>query len=507
MLKELSIRNFAIIDDLSIRYAGGLTVLSGETGAGKSILINAVNLILGRRASAALIRTGCKTAELEAFFQIATPSAVAGIMSDHGFDPDEGLIVRRIISRSDNNRIYINGRLTTMQVLNTITENLASISGQHAHQGLLREEEHLLILDRFAGLLPLRAEVSNGYYELLPLIDRANDLKALKEKQADQIELLEFQKREIYGAGIEPGEDKRLEYERIRLKNSELLYQTIYGGIEELYTSSGSIDERLVEVKKSLEKAGQIDETLEPKIGSLADISYQLSDLVEELRAYLNRVQMDPDRLELVDERIDQLNRLKRKYGGSLEAVSSEHEAICRRISAVENIDGEIADTQAAISGRLETLFGLARRLSRKRKAAAASLATKVVAELENLNMSRTQFQVLIQPIPADAARPDHFTFDANLLRDTGFEKATFLIAPNVGEALKPLASIASGGELSRVVLALKAILAETDAVETIIFDEVDAGIGGGVAEVVGQKLAQLCLLYTSDAADDLLQV
>jgi DNA repair protein RecN (Recombination protein N) len=493
MLKELSIRNFAIIDDIRIRFSGGLTILSGETGAGKSILINAVNLILGKRASAALIRTGCKTAELEAFFQIACPSTVAELLSEHGHDPSEGLIVRRIISRSDNNRIYINGRLATMQVLNVITENLASISGQHAHQGLLKEEEHLAILDRFAGLLPLQEKVSGSYHELLLLIEKLDGLESLKRKQADQIELLEFQKAEITDAAIEPEEDQRLEQERARLKNSEYLYQTVYGGIEELYSSAGSIDERLVEVKKSLEKAGHIDKSLESKIGGLAEMSYQLGDLVEELRSYLKTVQMNPDRLEEVEDRLDQLNRLQRKYGGSLKSVATEYETICNRLTKVQDIDGEIAEVQAAIAARREALFDLAVRLSKKRKAAAASLAAKVIAELDDLSMSKSQLQVMLQTVKAEGSTSGYLIFDkAMMLRDTGFDKATIFIAPNVGEALKPLTSIASGGELSRVVLALKAILAVTDSVETVIFDEVDAGIGGGVAEVVGQKLAQL---------------
>ena len=493
MLKELSIRNFAIIDDLSIRFSGGLTILSGETGAGKSILINAVNLILGKRASATLIRTGCKTAELEALFQIAVPSKVAALLSERGYNPDEGLIVRRIISRSDNNRIYINGRLATMQVLNAITENLASISGQHAHQGLLKEEEHLAILDRFAGLAPLREKVSGGYLELLQRIEKLGDLESLKRKQADQIELLEYQKAEIADTALEPEEDQRLEQERARLKNSELLYQTVYDGIEELYSSPGSIDERLVEVKKNFEKAGKIDTALESNIEDLAEMSYQLGDLVEELRSYLRTVQMNPERLEQVEERLDQINRLKRKYGGSIRAVTSEYEAICKRLSTVENIDAEIAEIQAAIADKRKGLFGLAMRLSKQRKAAAASLAAEVIAELDDLSMSKTQFQVMLQAIPPESSTSEYLIFNkAMMLRDTGFDKANILIAPNIGEALKPLASIASGGELSRVVLALKAILAATDSVETVIFDEVDAGIGGGVAEVVGQKLAQL---------------
>ena len=193
MLKELSIRNFAIIDDLTISFSDGFTILSGETGAGKSIVLNAVNLLLGSRASAAIIRTGAEAAELEALFLILPESGVARLMVKQGFDPSDGLLIRRIVSRSDSNRVYINDRLATMQLLNTITDNLASISGQHAHQGLLKEEQQLLILDQFGGLIPLRTQVSDCFHEMLPLIEKLKELCVLRDRQAEHLELLEFQ--------------------------------------------------------------------------------------------------------------------------------------------------------------------------------------------------------------------------------------------------------------------------------------------------------------------------
>jgi len=287
MLKELSIRNFAIIDDLQIVFSAGLTVLSGETGAGKSIILNAVNLLLGSRASADLVRTGAKTAELEALFHISPDSSVAKIMSDLGYDPTEGLLIRRIIARSDSNRVYVNGRLATIQILNSITENLASISGQHAHQGLLKEDEHLLILDQFGGLLSQRQKVYDQYHQLLPSIDELEKLKRIRDRQAEHLELLHFQKKEISDAGIVPGEDTELEQERLRLKNAETLYQIVHGSIEELYGAPGSVIERLLEVKKNLERAGQIDSQLNSGVGSLEESTYRIEDLIEELRSYL----------------------------------------------------------------------------------------------------------------------------------------------------------------------------------------------------------------------------
>ncbi|MDX2441736.1 MAG: DNA repair protein RecN [Desulfobacterales bacterium] len=492
MLQELTIRNFAIIDDLNISFPGDLTVLSGETGAGKSIILNAVNLLLGSRANTTLIRTGAEVAELEALFQIAPKSDVANIMEQHGYDASEGLLVRRLISRNDNNRIYINGRLSTMQILNSITENLASISGQHAHQGLLKEDQHLLILDQFGGLMFLREEVFQCFHQILPIIEKLKNLISTKEKQAERIELLEFQKKEITEASMVLAEDAALEKELTILKNGEELYQAVNGSIEELYSAQGSIVERLVEVKKNLEKAGRIDSQLTLKAEGVAGVTFNLEDMVENLRTYLKTIQIDEKRLEAVEDRIDTLQRLKRKYGGSIEAVLKHLDSISQELFGIENISGTIADTEKELSMLHKKFVQLAETLSDKRNEKAKILAKKVVTELDYLEMSSTRFQISLKNTPADEKANSYLTVNGNLLTETGLDRATFLIAPNIGEALKPLASIASGGELSRVVLAMKAILAETDSVETVVFDEVDAGIGGSVAEVVGKKLSSL---------------
>jgi DNA repair protein RecN (Recombination protein N) len=492
MLKELSIRNFAIIDDLQIGFSEGLTILSGETGAGKSIILNAVNLLLGSRASADLVRTGAKAAELEALFHISPNSSVSEIMSELGYDPAQGLLIRRIIARSDGNRVYINGRLATIQILNTITENLASISGQHAHQGLLKEDEHLLILDQFGGLMSQRQKVYDRYHQILPLIDELERLKNIRDRQAEQLELLQFQKKEISDAAIVPGEDTDLEQERLRLKNAETLYQIVNGSIEELYGAPGSVIERLLEVKKNLERAGQIDSQLNSGTGSLAESTYHIEDLIEELRSYLKLIQIDEQRLEAVEERLDELNKLKRKFGGSLQAVQSQLESIEQELSNVANIGEKINSVKNLIAGLHDRCQAVALRLSRNRKKAAGALAKKIIKALSSLKMVQTIFKVDLNTISWNPKTDPYLKIDDHALTETGIDRVTFMIAPNLGEDLKPLAAIASGGELSRVILALKAILADTDSVETVIFDEVDAGIGGGTAEVVGRKLAEL---------------
>ena len=492
MLQELSIRNFAIIDDLQISFSDGLNILSGETGAGKSIIINAVNLLLGSRANAGLIRTGSQTAELEALFQIAKQSTIAGIMKKNGFDPEEGLLIRRIISRKDRHRIYINGHLATTQTLNLITENLASISGQHAHQRLLKEEKQLEIIDQFGDLIPLRDEVSGCFHEIVPLIRNLKNLKAKKARHAEHVQLLEFQQKEIRQASITPGEDTALEQERIRLKNGEELFQAVHSSVEALYSAQGAAVERLVEVQKDLEKASRIDPALVPKTESITEAAIYLEDIAEELRTYLKNIQIDENRLETVEARLDTLTKLKRKYGKSLEDVLLQLESIDHELSGIDNLSEDIVDTEKKLSFLHGKLVKLAMKLSTKRKRTAATLAKKVERELGTLKMSQTTFQISFQTIPVDENTDTYLTTEENNISETGIDRITFLIAPNVGEPLKPLNSIVSGGELSRVVLALKAILAKSEALETVVFDEVDAGIGGSVAEVVGKKLSSL---------------
>ncbi|MFO7665692.1 MAG: DNA repair protein RecN [Desulfobacterales bacterium] len=492
MLRELSIKNFAIIDDLHICFSDGLTILSGETGAGKSIIINAVNLLLGSRATATLVRTGAETAELEALFEIAPKSRVAGLMEEYGHDASEGLIIRRIISRSDRHRIYINGKLSTIQILESVTENLASISGQHVHQGLLRDEQHLLILDQFGGLMPLRNEAGKLFNEIVPLVKKLKELNSAKERQAEQIDFLSYQKKEITEASVMPGEDTDLERLRTRLKNTEFLYEAVGKSIEELYSAQGSIVERLGVVRKNLAKAGQIDSELSSKAEAVSVTAYNIEDITNELRTYLLKIETDEKKLEAVEARLDLLNKLKRKYGGSIEAIFNKLESVENELSGIQNLSETIAGIKKQLCSLHEKLILVAKELSSKRKERAKQLALKVEKELATLKMSRTEFEVFMQTVPAPVDADPFLVVDGNAAGETGIDRAEFLIAPNVGEALKPLSAIASGGELSRVVLSLKALLAGSGSVETIVFDEVDAGIGGGVAEVVGRKMASL---------------
>ena len=492
MLRELSIRNFAIIDDLSISFEKGLTVLTGETGAGKSIIINAVNLLLGGRASPELIRTSEDTAELEALFEVPSESPAARTAQERGVDLTEGLLVRRVIQRNGRHKVYINGRLATTQILSSINEQLASIAGQHAHQSLLKPEYHLLVLDQFDGLSELRAEVAGYYQDLLPLIRRLGSLRRELAEQSEHRELLEFQCSEIQQAKVEPGEDEHLEQELQRLKHAERLYEAVSLCVERLYGAEGALIEHLTGIGRELQGLAGIDHALGPLQDRIETATFELEDIANELQGYLQGIVYDRDRLEAVELRLDTLQKLKRKYGGSLESVLAHGKETTEELKRVSGLPDEIAETETRLERLHGALASSCQELSDRRKRAAARLADKVQEELASLGMPKTGFEVNFKGVPVDEHTTPYLVLGHTGIEATGIDRVEFLIAPNVGEDFRPLAQIASGGELSRIILALKAMLATRESVETVIFDEVDAGIGGGVAEMVGNKLKSL---------------
>jgi DNA repair protein RecN (Recombination protein N) len=496
MLTELFIRNFAIIDDLRITFSGRFTILSGETGAGKSIIVNAINLLLGSRANSRLIRTGSETAELEALFEIGSESAAAKSMTEQGFDPSEGLIVRRIISNTDRHKIYINGRLSTMQVLSEIAENLASISGQHEHQGLLKDDLHLQILDQFAGLVPKRQKIQQIYHQIVPLIAKLKNLNLMQNRQIEHIELLKYQQKEIIDASLNPGEDDILEQELLRLKNAEKLIQTLLSSHESLYGMQGAVVESLIEISKNLQKVSELDPKLVPKVKGLTDATFQIEDISHDLRSYMENIKMDEKQQEQVEARLELIRKLKRKYGSSIEAIISHLHSIEEELATMGSVSENIEKIKEQLFNLNQKIAAEALLLSEERTKAAQKLSQQVEAELADLKMSGTRFKVAVTQPFCETASFSYLGIDNKIISENGLDRVEFMIAPNVGEALKPLSNIASGGELSRIVLALKVILAQNDSVETIVFDEVDSGIGGDVAEMVGKKLYTLSQCY-----------
>ena len=496
MLRELSIRNFAIIGDLTLALAKGLNILTGETGAGKSIIVNAVKLIMGGRASADLIRTGEDSAELEALFYIPKGHEAAKAALGQGLDIGEDLVIRRIIQRSGRHKTYINGRVATTQNLAGISQYLASISGQHANQNLTKADYHLAVLDQFGKTVALRDKVTLLYQEMRPMLERLKGLEDQLSAQSEKMSLLRFQLGEIEKARITMGEDDALETERRRLKNAEKIFEMCGRHIEGLYGGDGAIVEQLSEAGKDLRTMGRIDPALVSLAERLDATSYELTDIATEIQSYVDGIVFDNDRLEAVEQRLHELQKLKRKYGDTLEAVIAFGEKAKRELKRVSSIPQDIAAVKESLDIRHTKLVDLCRELSKKRKAAALRMAKSVEKELASLGMAKTQFQVRLTPVPLDRDTHSYFAADGAGIDPTGMERAELLISANVGEALKPVAQIASGGELSRLVLAFKTLIATKGAVETVIFDEVDSGIGGRIAEMVGEKLDKLARFH-----------
>jgi DNA repair protein RecN (Recombination protein N) len=491
MLSELVIKNFAIIDDIRISFKDGFSVLTGETGTGKSIIIEAVNLLLGARASADLVRAGCDQAELEAFFDIDAHSKAGIILKDQGIGSSDGLIIRRVISSSGKSRVFINSRQSTLDLLKQVTRDLAGISSQHAHQGLLKEENHLDILDEFAGTTDLKNKVRELYQTLVPLKKTIRGLKeSLAQKKKDQ-EFIEFQINEINDAAILPHEDEDLEKKRQALLNASKIFESANRSIHEIHDREGSLIERLSFLRNDMEKLSMADESLEKIARRLSNTIFDLQDIAGELRQFSSTIDLDPASLEMTDQRLDLISKLKRKYGGSLEALFDEHETMLKRLSQTSEIENQIKALEEDSKKFLKQITKKAKKLSALRKSAAKELSLLARKELDALEMGKAKFEVTFFAQTTKTLE-DIETPDREKIGPDGMDKVSFLLSPNPGETLKPLVKIASGGELSRIVLALKAVLSKTQSLETLIFDEVDAGIGGATSEKVGLKLKHL---------------
>ena len=491
MLSELAIKNFAIIDDIRISFKHGFSVLTGETGAGKSIIIGAVNLLLGSRASTDIVRAGCKNAELEAFFDIDDNSEASTILDEQGIDSSDGLIIRRVISSSGKSRVFINSRQSTLDLLKQVTHNLAGISSQHAHQGLLKEENHLDILDEFAGTTGLKNEVRNLYQTIIPLKRKIRELTQTLDTKRKEQDFLEFQIKEIYDAAILDNEDEDLEKKRQTLLNASKIFEAVNHSIHEIHDREGSIIERLSFLRNDMEKVSIVDEGLEKITGQLSSTLFDLQDITSELRDFSSTIDLDPASLEMADQRLDLISRLKRKYGGTLDTLFYEYEAMQKKLSHTTEIEKQITIFEKDIKQGLKKISQKAKELSTLRKTAGKKLSKLAKNELDALEMGKARFEVAFSAQTTRDAE-DIATAGGEKIWSNGMDKVSFLLSPNPGETLKPLVKIVSGGELSRIVLALKAVLSKNQSLETLIFDEVDAGIGGATSEKVGLKLKQL---------------
>ena len=489
MLVHLTISNFAIISRLDVQFKAGLNILSGETGAGKSIIISAVNLILGGRAHSDLIRTGSEEAKVEALFILPRNAAVGELLKNMGFPFEGELLIKRHIPREGRNRIVINESLATLQTLSRIGLLLMNISGQHEHQFLLKPENHLYLLDDFGGLTDKRLQLNELFNNYKSIREKAASIERQVREGEERQELARFQMEEIDKAGIKEGEDSALEKEKKRLQHAEQLMELVKEAYQGLYEREGSILSELTSCFRKLDKAMTMDHSLKNTQDSVSSARVLLEEVALELRSYQRTLLSDPQRLNEAEERLQLINKLKRKYGQSLEEIRGFRDQVSHRMEDLDQKRKNLAHLQKEIKNLEGEIMRQSALLSENRKDVAKDFEMAITSELKLLDMGGTQFEVQFQQ---DDVSRDSEPASTKGIKSDGSDRVEFMLSPNLGEELKPLARIASGGELSRIMLAMKTVLGRTTSVETIIFDEVDSGIGGGTAEVVGEKLRSL---------------
>jgi DNA repair protein RecN (Recombination protein N) len=478
MLKDLQIRNFALIDELELRFEPGFNVITGETGAGKTILMAALELAVGGKASADVIRTGEEEAAIDAVFELHGGAARERLgAAGFGANGDE-LLVRRALARSGRSRIHLNGTLATLSVLESIGDSLIRVYGQHEHQTLRQSDTHLGLVDAFAGHGELLARMRERFVAYHDLAERLRRLVTGKETARARAEMLRFQAKEIAAAALQPGEEDDLRQERQILAAAEKLAEAARFGEDALYAGEGAAAATIGKLSSRLADLALTD----ARLGEIAKLVEEAHTLVEEagfrLRGYAEKLVFDPARLDEVESRLAEIGKLKRKYGESVGAILAFHDAAIRELSDLDLGEEGLAALEAEEAAAEQAAREAAAALTRSRRSAAKRLEGKIAAELAALGIEDARLEARFG---ADAA-----------LSARGADSVELYFSANPGEDLRPLVRIASGGELSRIMLALKSLALEDSDAPTVIFDEVDAGIGGAVAEVVGRKLAAL---------------
>ncbi len=492
MLTTLRISGFAVVDQVEVRFGPGLNVLTGETGAGKSLLVSALHLVLGGRASADLLRDGAEEASVEALFELPQEHPVFARLDAAGVSPGAGvgeLLVRRTVSRSGRGRAFVNGSLCTASMLEQAMRGLVDVSGQHEHVSLLDPATHLGLLDAFGGVAAeggLAPRYREAHRELAARVRERDALRAEEGERARRTDYLSFQLRELEAADPRPGEDEELERERRVLASSEKLREAARAAEGLVYGEEGSASERIGRAVRALAEAAHTDPRLEGPLGLLRSAAAEAEEAGRELGRYADALGGDPEQLAQVEERLELLRQLARKHGGSLAAAAARREAMREELAAASGSGArlEVLDREIARWG--PRAAEIARDLSAARRRAASAFARAVQQELEVLAMGRCRLEVAFLE-PDGGIEQEELRLGAD-----GAERAEVLIAPNPGEPPRALSRIASGGELSRVLLAVKRASMRTDPVPTYVFDEVDSGIGGAVAESVGRLLAEV---------------
>jgi DNA repair protein RecN (Recombination protein N) len=498
MLHELSIHNFAIIDDLHLTFGEGLNILTGETGAGKSIIIDALGLLLGDRGAAEWVRAGTELAQIEATFRLPPDSEVASevnrLLAEQELDdPDspDWITLNREVRLSGRNICRINGRSVSLQILSDVAAHLIDVHGQGEHLNLLRPRTHIHLLDRFAGLMPLRQQIAQQVSTLRKARAELQRLRQDARTIAQRIDLLSFQAEEIAAARLRPGEEESLDGERLRLGNAEALLQLAQAAATILHVGESEMPgaaDLVSEAAGRIERLARIDPSMQATADEAQGVLEQISDLARTLQDYADQLEFNPERLQEVEDRVELIANLKRKYGDTIEQINAFGERAQAELDGLSNWEVKTAELEEQEEKLLRVIGKLGAQLSQERRQAGETLARRVETELADLRMARARFGVAVEQVErADGAYlPDgrRVAFDS-----TGIDQVEFLISANPGEPLKPMAKVASGGETARLMLALKSVLTHADATPTLIFDEIDQGIGGRVGAIVGQKL------------------
>jgi DNA repair protein RecN (Recombination protein N) len=496
MLTELRIRNFAIIDQLELTFNPGFVVLTGETGAGKSIIIDAVEMLLGGRADTALVRAGSEVAFVEGTFQLEPniQSIVLPILEREDLQDDPEVIhLSREIRREGRNICRVNGRVVTLALLSEVGQWLIDVHGQSEHLSLLRVREHLTLLDRYADVDQLKSTFFKLHSRLSSVRKELSELRQKEANAARQIEFLTYQINEIDSAALQPDEEESLQEERTRLANAERLAQLseqALGSLDNDIDTQASALDLIGRSYQLLEQLKGIDDTLQGTVERSQLVQDGLVELVRELRRYRDSIEFNPKRLDFVEERLGLIQDLKRKYGDTIEAILTSTQEAQAELDQISHAEERVEALVVQESELLPRLGETGALLSEKRREAAENLGLSIEQELGDLKMAGAQFGFNLswRDDPEGAPVDDrHLAFT-----ERGFDQLEFLVAPNPGEGLKSLAKIASGGETSRLMLGLKGVLAQADQTPTLIFDEIDQGIGGRVGAIVGEKLWRL---------------
>ncbi|MEZ4414416.1 MAG: DNA repair protein RecN [Gemmatimonadota bacterium] len=479
MLIELRIRDYAVIEDLRAEFGPGLVALTGETGAGKSIVVGAISLLLGERASADVVRAGAKRARVEAVFDIRHLPDLRRRTEELGLDDPEGLLIlRREVAREGRSRAWVNGSPSTATLLGELGQSLVDLHGQHEHQTLIRREAQQGILDAFAGAGSVAWEVHDAYRARAHLEQERSERQARLREIEGRRDFLDFQLEELENARVQEGEDERLRADLSRLEHLDELLRGTHGLAEVLYAGEDALSDRVRSARDELIKLARMDAALDEQAAALDDVFHKLAEAGRALGDYAAASEAEPGRLEQIRARLDLLYRLKRKYGPELSDVLATQAQVAHELDELAGSTVELGELDRKLADAAGRLHTSARELSKRRQAAAERLGREVTALLPALGLEGATFTVRLDPLEEPSAQ--------------GAERVEFNAALNAGFEARPLARIASGGELARVMLALKTVLADVDQIPTLIFDEVDAGIGGAVANAVGDKLLEV---------------